>query len=179
VSTIAPPLAMLLGLLGVLAGAYDLRYRRIPNWLVIAGFFGGLLINTWLSGLRGGYFALTGTGLAIAVYIPLYLLRAVGGGDLKLMAAVGAIVGPAIWLVLFVIASLLGGVAAIVLVLAHARFAHTLSNVSVILRELLHLRQPYRTRPELDVTTNQGLRLPHGTLIAVAIGLYLAGIWLG
>jgi prepilin peptidase CpaA len=177
--TVAPPLAIALGLVGSIAGAFDLRYRRIPDWLAIAGFCSGLLMNLWLSGFHGVGTALLGAGVAAAVYLLLYLLRAVGGGDLKLMVAVGSISGPALWLVLFIIASLLGGVFAIVHIVAKARFGRTLSNIGVIFRELSHLRRPYRARADLDVTTAEGMRLPHGAAIGAAIGLYLAGAWRG
>lgn len=176
---LALPQYIALGLLGVLAAAYDLRYRRIPNVLVAAGCGAGVVIQFWLYGFAGGYASLLGAGLALAVYLPLFVLRAVGGGDLKLMAAVGAIAGPAVWLVLFILASLLGGVCAVVLIVVKARFVGTLDNIGTIVREVVHLRRPYRNRSDLDVTSDRGLRLPHGAVIGAAIELFLMHHWLG
>ncbi|MDX2181298.1 MAG: A24 family peptidase [Bryobacteraceae bacterium] len=77
---------------------FDLRERRIPNWLCAAGFALGVALH-WRDGLLGA-------ALAMAIYAPLYLLRGVGAGDVKLMAAVGAIAGPWNWLGVFAFSSL-------------------------------------------------------------------------
>src|SRR4051812_28866469 len=85
---------ILLGILVLVAAGYDIRYRRIPNWLVLAGIVTGFAWNV-SSGWSGLGHAAAGFGLGFALYFPLYLLRARGAGDVKLLAAVGAIVGPA------------------------------------------------------------------------------------
>ena len=66
--------------------------------LVVAGFVVGIALNTWLAGWPGTQQSLMGFGLAALVYVPLFILRAMGGGDVKLMAAAGAIIGPRDWL---------------------------------------------------------------------------------
>src|SRR3954466_2040420 len=86
---------ILLGILVLVAAGYDIRYRRIPNWLVLAGIVTGFAWNVFSSGWSGLGHAAAGFGLGLALYFPLYLLRARGAGDVKLLAAVGAIVGPA------------------------------------------------------------------------------------
>ena len=78
-------------ILAALAGWFDWRYRRIPNWLNILGVLAGIAMNTFLyQGLPGLGFALKGLFLAFAVYVVLYALHAMGAGDVKLMAAVGS-----------------------------------------------------------------------------------------
>lgn len=133
----------------------------------------GLILNLWSAGSAGLRTAVEGAALATAVYLPLYSIRAVGGGDLKLMAAAGTLAGPPFWLVLFVVTALLGGVAAIAAVLVKRRLAHTAANISVTLQELLHFRAPHRSRPELDVSSGSGLRMPHCAIIALAALLCL------
>lgn len=160
-----------LAAVALVAGIYDWRFRRIPNWLALAGFVIGFVLNFSLG-------ALAGAVLAFAIYLPLYLLRAVGGGDLKLMTAIGAITGAWPWLVIFLITSLLGGVIAIVMLLTRGRLTRTLLNVVFIIGELIHLRPPYRTRPDLDVQNPASMRLPHAVVIALACGLYLAAQFL-
>ena len=103
---------VVLVLIVMTAGIYDLRYRRIPNWLVLVGLVLGFGLNTFLFGLSGLGLSLKGMGLALLIYFPLYLLRAMGAGDAKLMAAVGAIFGPGNWIMLFMVTAVLGGVAA-------------------------------------------------------------------
>ncbi len=77
----------------LVAGAYDLRFRRIPNWLNLSGIVVGCGLNTLLTGWHGLVTALLGMVCALLVYIPLYLIRGMGAGDVKLMAAVGAMAG--------------------------------------------------------------------------------------
>lgn len=160
--------------LASIAGVSDLRTRRIPNWLVAAGLiagFTGQIATRSFPGLRAAAF---GALLAIAVYLPLYLLHAVGGGDLKLMAAIGAIAGPANWLVIFVLASLIGGALAVAVVISRGRITTTLANIGAILGRLVRLQPPYRDRPDLDVSNPAAVRLPHGVSIAIAVALFAA-----
>jgi prepilin peptidase CpaA len=157
---------LLLAALVTTAAVFDFRTRRIPNWLCIAG----LLCGVFFQDTRQ---ALLGAGLALLIYIPLFALRAMGGGDVKLMAAVGSIAGPKAWIAIFLITALAGGLIALVLIAVKGRFARTLRNVGVILTELAHFRAPHQAEQELDVTSGKGLRLPHGCTIAVGTLLYL------
>src|SRR5947209_11249935 len=72
----------------------DLRSRRIPNWLTLSAAVIGLGLNLALGGAAGGLTAVLGLGLGLAMLLPFYLLRAVGAGDVKLLAALGALLGP-------------------------------------------------------------------------------------
>ncbi len=165
----------LLILLCGLAVVWDLRSRRIPNWLCLCAALAGLLWNAlapegagWLAGLEG-----LGTGFAL--YLPLYILRARGAGDVKLLAAAGAIVGPANCFWLFLYASVAGGVVGLGLVAVKGRVGKTLFNVAWIVRELAHFRAPHKSSPELDVRATEGLRLPHAIPVALgAIALMVA-----
>src|SRR5712692_9909112 len=107
------------------AGIYDLRFRRIPNWLVLTGLVLGIGLNGFLFEWAGLRNAAMGFGLALLIYFPLYMLRAMGAGDAKLMAAVGSIVGPGNWIILFVVTAILGGVAALVVLLFAGRIRKT------------------------------------------------------
>jgi prepilin peptidase CpaA len=158
---------ILLGILVAIAAAYDIRYRRIPNWLVLAGIIVGLAWNLSALGWSGLGRAAEGLGLGFILYFPLYLIRARGAGDVKLLAAVGAITGPGNCVWIFLLTAVLGGIIALVLLLFKGRLNKTFFNVSWIVQDLIHFRAPYRSNAELDVTTNKGLRLPHGAMIAV------------
>lgn len=170
----APPTAcqIALAILVVAAAVYDARQRRIPNWLTLPGLLAGLLLSTILDGLDGLRGAALGTALALAVYVPLYALRALGGGDVKLMAAVGALAGPSNWLAIFAITSVAGGAAALLLILARGRLGQTLGNIGFIFTRLATLRPPHEN-PELDVRSTAGLRLPHGVMIAFGTLMFL------
>jgi prepilin peptidase CpaA len=160
---------ILLGILVAIAAIFDIRYRRIPNWLVLAGIIVGLAWNVSNSGWSGLLYSLKGLGLGFILYFPLYLIRARGAGDVKLLAAVGAVAGPGNCLWIFLLTAVLGGIIALILLMFRGRVRKTFFNVAWIISDLIHLRAPYRSSDELDVTTTKGLRLPHGAMIAVGV----------
>jgi prepilin peptidase CpaA len=173
--TLPPPATrILLEILVIVAAIWDIRTRRIPNWLTFSGVVLGVGLNTFLFETPGLWFSLKGLGLALGVYFVLYLLHAMGAGDVKLMAAVGAAAGWANWLGILVLTSLAGAVAGLLLVAFKGRFRKTFVNVGIILTSLGRGRAPYKETPELDVSTDQGMRLPHGALIALGTLGFLA-----
>ena len=176
-----PPLAIrvLLVLLVIAASFFDIRKHRIPNWLTLAGVVLAVGLNSFLFEMAGLWYSLKGLGLAFAVYFGLYLLRGMGAGDVKLMAAVGAAVGPYNWLGILFLTALTGGVAALVLAGSKGRLRKTFSNMSLLLLSLRQGRAPYRDNPELDVQNDLALRLPHGVVIAAGTLAFLVAalIW--
>ena len=157
------------------AAVFDVRYRRIPNWLTVGGVVLGIAMNTVIGPpLAGIGFALAGLGVAFGIYVLLYALHAMGAGDVKLMAAVGALVGWERWFGIFFVTALIGGVMAFILVVSRGRLKRTLFNVGFILSELKSLRPAYLAREELDVKNKKALGLPHGAVIAVSAVFYLA-----
>ncbi len=172
---LAPKLQYLLLAIVLIAAYFDIRYRRIPNWLVGPALLIGFAVNTLLFGWAGLAHAGLGFGLAILIYFPLYMLRGMGAGDVKLMAAIGALVGWRIWLAIFIFTGLLGGVLAIVLILIRGRLRRTFTNTFYILWDLMNLRQPYLRSAEVDVRSDKAFRLPHGAVIALG-AVTLCGI---
>ncbi len=172
-----PPQKVEMVLLALLAGAaiYDVRFRRIPNWLNVTGAILGLLINALIGPPEGGFgFAAIGLAVGFAVQLLLYLLRATGAGDVKLMAAVGALVGWQRWFGIFLTTALAGGVAAIILAVARGRLGKTLWNVGFILSEMKSGRPAYLSRQELDVRSPRAMTLPRGAVALIGALFYLA-----
>jgi len=135
----------------------------------------GLVLNAFLyQGWPGLKFALLGFALSFGLYFGLYVVRAMGAGDVKLMGAVGAMVGWQDWFGIFVITAVIGGVMGIILAISKKRAKSTLFNVGVILNEMKHGRAAYVTKPELDVKNPNSLGLPHGAVIAVGTLFFLA-----
>jgi prepilin peptidase CpaA len=169
------PYALKLALIGLtgISAITDLYSRRIPNIVVVAGFVAGMALNGWLGGWSGLLHSLSGFGLAILIYVPLFILRAMGGGDVKLMAAAGAIVGPSDWFTLFIFASVAGGAIALGMLVARNAMGSAFGNMMHILKELAHFRAPYRSQPELDISSPQALTMPHGVAIGVGAALLL------
>ena len=179
--TLPPPGVQVVLISLVLTAAwFDVRYRRIPNWLSVSGVAVGLLLNAFLVGrgsqvfsVDGLVFALQGLAAGFGAYLFLYLLHAMGAGDVKLMAAVGALVGWRDWMGIFIITAILGGVAAIVLSALRKRLGKTFWNVGFILSEMKSGRPAYLGNEELDVRSKKGLSLPHGAVIAAGTLLFL------
>lgn len=169
------PTALKLVLIAIVlvAAIYDLRCRRIPNWLNVSGVIVGVGVNTLLFARNGFIEAVLGITFSMAVYVPLYLMRGMGAGDVKLMAAVGAIAGPWNWFGIFVATALLGGVVSLVFVALKKRFYQTFFNVTLIVTELCHLRLPSKSNSELDVRNPRALGMPHGVLIAIGAVAFL------
>ena len=170
-----PPRGVEIALLAVLlvAAVYDVRFRRIPNWISVTGVAIGLALNAFLFGLPGVWLSLGGLGLGFGVYFLLYLIRAMGAGDVKLMTAVGAMVGWQDWFGIFLVTAILGGVMALILAASHGRIQKTLWNVGFILSEMKSGRPAYIAKEELDVRSPKSMGLPHGAVIAVGTVFFL------
>src|SRR3712207_9290397 len=76
------------------AAIIDVRSRRIPNWLTASLVLAGIALNVWRAGLLGVALAAAGVALGLAVLLPVYMLRGIGAGDVKLLAGLGAVLGP-------------------------------------------------------------------------------------
>jgi prepilin peptidase CpaA len=158
------------------AGCMDWRTRRIPNWLTVPALFAGVALHSWIGGWRGAATALEGAGLALVILLPLVLMRALGAGDWKLMGAVGAILGP--WMFLFVLLAsiFVSGLMAMVLMVQTKRVKTTLRNLAVLVQGFLTFG--LRVHPEISLDNPGLLKLPFG--VAAAIGTlicFLAARW--
>jgi prepilin peptidase CpaA len=87
------PLHFLVAVL-VLAALCDIFSRRIPNWLTLPAIAMGLAYHLWTGSLAGLLFSIGGVALALVFWAPFYVMGGIGAGDVKLLAAVGALLGP-------------------------------------------------------------------------------------
>jgi len=154
---------MLLALTAI-AAYFDLKTRRLPNWLTLGGCVAGIAANTAVAGFGGLRASALGLGIGFVLYFPLWLLGARGAGDVKLLAAAGALAGPANTAALFLLAAVLGGVSALTLVLARGATRQTFANIVEILSSLVQLR-----RPDHTLRSPGALRLPHASVIFLAV----------
>ena len=178
-SYLPPVFQVLLAALVITAGVFDIRLRRIPNWLTVSGLVAGVMLNTFLYETPGLLISMKGLGLALLVYFPLFAIRAVGAGDAKLMAAVGAMAGAANWLGIFVLTAFLGGVLGLAMLLLTGRTRRTVSNVGFLIRELAYFRAPYVSKEQLDANHPDAIGLPHGAVIGLGVMGFLsaAAVW--
>ena len=111
--------------------------------------------------------SLKGMSVAFAIYFVLYLLRGMGAGDVKLMAAVGATAGLANWFGILFLTAMVGAAVGILMVATRGRFRPTLFNMLRIIGSLGRGRAPYKDNPDLDISSGAAMRLPHGVMIAL------------
>lgn len=99
----------------VAAAVIDWRSLRIPNWLTVPGMVYGLVFNAThaTTGMGGLTFAALGLATGLVLLLPLYVIRVLGAGDVKLLAAVGAFLGAAATLKAAVFVFVVGGIAAV------------------------------------------------------------------
>ena len=111
------PLITFIGGIVIMAAITDIRSQRIPNVLTFSTMAFALFCHAEGGGLQGFLFSLAGVAIGIALFILPYLMGGMGAGDVKLLGAVGAVLGP--WGVFeaALCTALIGGVYALVLLL--------------------------------------------------------------
>jgi prepilin peptidase CpaA len=123
----------LIGLL-LLASAFDLARRRIPNRLLAVGLLAALVLHLAAgnpAALLTTYLA--GFALGLLMFLPLYLLGGMAAGDVKLMAAVGAFLGPGMVFQASLATYCVGGLMALLIVLARGHGRAAFANLGALL----------------------------------------------
>lgn len=135
---VQPYLDLSLLVLVALAGVNDLATRRIPNRLLAAAWLVALPLWT-LAPAPGAALlaALGGAAVGLLMFLPLYLLRAMAAGDVKLMATVGVFAGPAAAFDIAVLSWCAGGLMALAIILFRGRARIAYDNLRTLLRPLL------------------------------------------
>lgn len=100
-------------LVGVAAAVDDLARRQISNWISVAALVGGLGWQLGLHGWSGLLIALGGAAAGFAAFLIFYLLGGMGGGDIKLMAGFGALLGAGLLAAAALWTAAVGGVLAL------------------------------------------------------------------
>lgn len=154
---------------------YDIWYRRIPNAFVIATLIVGLFVNVAFAGLEGALASLGGCALAFFLMFVLHIFGAMGAGDVKLFAAIGAVAGAHLVLPMFIVVTLTGGVLAICSTVRAGQMKVTMMRVLQIVFGLL----PGQRVPRFAVPTDRKLTIPYGVAITFGslISLVLFRAW--
>ena len=145
--------------IGSIACASDITTRRIPNWLTFGGAAAALDAHAAISGWSGVTMAGSGWLVGVLLFAPMFLLMGMGAGDVKLLAAFGAWVGPSQTISIAIAAAITGAVMALIFVAVRRRLLQTLSNVFELVRFwYLAGIQPFST---LTVAEPGALRLAY------------------
>jgi prepilin peptidase CpaA len=157
-----------------LCSAVDVRTRRIPNVLTGAGVLAGSLLNTLHFGGPGFVASLIGLILVVAVLLGPFALGGIGGGDVKMMGAVGAFLGAKLALVALVVGAVAGGVIMLVHLLMRGRLREKVGATGGMVAAAIGTRsiEPLRVSASAPgaVTLPYSVPLALGTLAVLALG---------
>jgi prepilin peptidase CpaA len=167
-------LEVALVLLVTCAAINDLATRRIPNRLLLAAWLVALPLHL-LAAAPGA--ALSGCALGaltgLLLFLPLYLLGGTAAGDVKLMATIGAFVGPELAFSIAMMSWCAGGILGLLIVLKNGRLRDALANMRALLRPLLMGANgvdggtPHFSKPSVG-TMPYGVAIAFGTLVVLA-----------
>ena len=148
-----------------LCAACDVRTRRIPNVLSFSAIAAGLVINTAIAGPSGLLFSLGGLLTATVLLFAPFALGGIGGGDVKMMGAVGAFVGPRVVLAALACGMILGGFVMVGVLARRGVLGEKLTGTFVMLWSALATRSiaPLRA-PAADPG---GIALPYSVPLAL------------
>jgi prepilin peptidase CpaA len=165
----------------LLASWIDYSQRRVPNWLNLALIVAGFAVQVFYSGAAGlttgALGLLTGFGLLI---VP-WLMHGMGAGDVKLMAAIGVWLGPKLTFYSFALGAVIGGLAAVVMIVSTGRLQMACANMSLILAKCTNpqsIFSEFGSAKSFGVTSQllpYGVPLTAGTLIV--LGARMSGLW--
>jgi prepilin peptidase CpaA len=150
---------------------YDVRYRRIPNVLVLSALAGGLAVNAAIGGWSGVRASLVGCVFAFGLMLILHIFGALGAGDVKLFGAIGAVIGANMVLQAFLVVLITGGILAVLTMLRSGTVRETIERVAFIFYSMFfNWRVPRFAAPaDKRQTIPYGVAITFGSLISLAI----------
>jgi prepilin peptidase CpaA len=155
------------------ACVFDLRTRRIPNWLTFGAAAAGLVFHVVTEGPGGILQGVGGWATGVALLILPYALGGMGAGDVKLVGALGAWLGPGdtFWLAMYT--GVAGAAMALIVGAWHGYLRRAWSNIWLL---LTHWRiNGLKPFPELTLGTSRGPRLAYAAPILVGM---IVVLWL-
>ena len=157
----------------VVAAYWDVRTSRIPNALTLGGLISGLFLRAF-----GGFDALAhgllGAGLALLVALPFFAVRALGGGDTKLLVVVGAFLGEGRLVGAMLLIALLGGVIAVAEAVRRGVIVPVVLNSVDMMKRWATLGHKGSQR---SLSSPGAVSIPYG--VAIALGAIVWWFWGG
>jgi prepilin peptidase CpaA len=161
------------------AAVLDLRTKKIPNWITGPGILLGILLHLALGGFAQAGWSLVAGLVAGSLFLLFYLAGGMGAGDVKLITAIGCLVGIGSIKDVLIASVILGSILGLALAAKHGRLRQTIRNVFALMAH--HAQNGLTAHPELNVTQQETLRLPYalpialGCMIALCIGSFAGG----
>lgn len=164
---------LILGAAVALIFYYDGRYRRIPNKITFSLIIFGFIFNTITLGLSGLTASLLGLIIGAALLLVPYLKGGVGAGDVKFLAAVGAILGYQFVTAAFLYGAVLGGIWSVVVLIR--RGSLWISVKSILYNILIKLRGgTSKSVPLKTMSAGKEWGFPYG----IVMGLGVFAVWI-
>jgi prepilin peptidase CpaA len=148
----------------------DIRVRRIPNWLTFSAMIAGIGYHIYVGGITGLLLSLGGLLIGFSLFFVFYMLGGMGAGDVKLMAAIGSLLGPKDVLFAALYTALAGGVYAVLLMVTRKTNRELLSRYALMAKSLLSTGHcAYIPQGETEKTTPlcYGVAIAAGTLVVL------------
>jgi len=156
-----------------LSVAFDLRVRRIPNLLSGTGIIVGLILNVVESGVFGIWTSLGGAALVMGILIWPFAAGGIGGGDVKMMGAVGALIGPRFAVMGLVFGMIIGGIIMSAHLARIGRLKEKLASIASMLGVALGTRSVrpllVRADDEAAIALPYSVPLAIGTVVALQL----------
>lgn len=164
-------LILLLAVL-VVALVTDLWKRKIYNLLVLVGLLIGLVLNVYIMGFEGVMFWLKGCALALLLFLPLYVMRGMAAGDVKLMMVVGGMLGLPLIIDVMLYVYIAGGLLALLFVLFRKQGLKLWKNVKMMMfNQVVRVRTGVDMHMHLDGEQSVG-KMPYA--VAIVVGTLFA-----
>lgn len=151
---------------------YDIFTHRIPNLITFPAIVFGLILNTYFFGFAGSFISLAGTIAGLLLLIIPFALGGMGAGDVKILAAVGALNGPQFVFYTFLYAAIFGGVMALVVTLFKGKSFSVIFNISWAFK---NLKNHIFRRSERQQVFFSDIKFPYGLSIFLGTA---AAYWL-
>ena len=148
----------------------DIASRRIPNWLTYSAMLVAIAGHAF-EGWHGLGDAIAGGLISGGAFLVFYLVHAMGAGDVKLITAVGCLVGTSLAVEILLASAIAGGIFAIAISLWQGKLRAVIVNVVELIR--FHAVAGAEVHPSLNLSNPQAARLPYGVAIAAGV-LYSA-----
>jgi len=169
----------------IVAAVIDGFQLKVPNWITFPMVIGGWMYSACTAGVEGYALAeytwyeglgwsLLGTAVGLAVLLPAYAIGGMGAGDVKLMAGVGAWVHATVTFYAFCISTIIGGVLAVIMILAQRAWKKHSHQFAHIVGEIFTIRNPNQLSQIAAERKSSMLLLPYGIPLALGtIGYFI------
>lgn len=162
----------------LIAMLQDMRRYRISNKLIVIGAVSGVMLNMILPAemeIKNAANALAGMAAGLLIFLPFYMLKVMGAGDVKLMAMIGAFSGPQSIPVIAIYTIICGGILSLIVVAYRGELLHVALNIWFVLERQLEKLKRKKTSDRVYGQDLNLIKFPFSIAIAAGTAMYLIG----